>query len=39
MAHHYCEFRVDGDAITVRAIEVDGSVIEQFSLRSDLRAL
>ena len=31
-AHHYCELSVDGDKITVRAVEPDGKVIEQFTV-------
>src|SRR5689334_21706387 len=31
MAHHHCEVNVDNHRITVRAVQPDGEVIEQFS--------
>jgi len=38
MVHHHCEFTVDGDKISVRAIEPDGSVIEEFTVRAAPKA-
>ena len=34
MAHHYCEFIVDGNTISVRVVEPDGTVIEQFAVHA-----
>ena len=39
MAHHYCELIVGLDAISGRAVEPDGSVIEQFIVRSKVTVL
>jgi len=39
MVHHHCEFSVDGDTISVRAIQPDGSLIEQFTLHANSTAL
>jgi hypothetical protein len=39
MAHHYCEFSVNGDAMTIRAVEPNGSVIEQFIIQANAAAL
>src|SRR5205085_12206770 len=33
-AHHYCELSVDGETMSVRAVEPDGSVIEAFTLQA-----
>ena len=34
-AHHHCEIRVNGDTISVRAVEPDGAVIEEFTLQAN----
>ena len=33
-AHHHCELAVNGDTISVRAVEPDGAVIEAFTLQA-----
>ena len=33
MAHHHCEITVDADSLSIRAVEPDGTVIEQFAVR------
>jgi hypothetical protein len=33
-AHHYCEVNVKGETMSVRVVEPDGSVIEQFRLQA-----
>jgi len=35
MVHHHCEFSVDGNTISVRAIQPDGALIEQFTLHAN----
>lgn len=35
MAHHHCEVNVNGDTMSIRAVEPDGSVIEQFTLQAN----
>jgi hypothetical protein len=37
--HHHCELTVNGDTISVSAVRPDGSIIEQFSIKSDSPAL
>ena len=37
-AHHYCELTVNGDTISVRAVEPDGNVIEAFSIKANVPA-
>jgi hypothetical protein len=32
--HHHCEFNVNGDTMSVRAVEPNGAVIEQFTLQA-----
>lgn len=34
MVHHHCELSVKGDTISVRAVEPDGTVIEEFTVNS-----
>ncbi len=36
--HHHCELSVNGDTISVRAVEPDGSVIEAFSIKANVPA-
>ena len=35
MVHHHCEINVNGDTLSLRAVEPDGSVIEQFTLQAN----
>lgn len=37
-AHHYCELTVNGSRMSVRAVEPDGTVIEQFEIQSPASA-
>jgi predicted phosphodiesterase len=34
-AHHYCEVRVDGPVMSVRAVEPNGTVIETFEVKAN----
>jgi hypothetical protein len=37
--HHHCEFQVKGDALSIRVVELDGNVIEDFTLHANGSAL
>src|SRR5207248_1959547 len=34
MAHHYCELTVKGGSMSVRVVEPDGGIIEEFKLHA-----
>jgi len=34
-AHHHCELQVKGDAMSIRVVEPDGNIIEDFTLRAN----
>jgi hypothetical protein len=38
MAHHHCELSVSGGRLSIRAVEPDGGIIEEFTLHTSMKA-